>query len=123
MNQPSLLVAVDDLFFLSKIQAAARQMGVTPETVHSSDEVEAKLLGGQSIVIVDLSADGFSATDFITSVLRLRKTLDLRIVGFFSHTRLELKQRAESLGCDLVVPKSRLISELPSLLTSGKVGR
>jgi hypothetical protein len=37
-------------------------------------------------------------------------------LGFYPHTQVELRRRAEAAGFDLVVPRSRLARELPQLV-------
>jgi hypothetical protein len=39
-----------------------------------------------------------------------------RRLGWYPHTNVELKRRAEAAGFDLVVPRSRLARELPELI-------
>ena len=116
MNKPDVIIAVDDLIFLSKIQAASREAGVSIEIMATPDEVEKKLQGRQSMLIVDLNAEKFSPLELIDRVRKSSTSADTKIVGFFSHMQMELKKRAERLGCDLVLPKSRFIVELASLL-------
>ena len=38
------------------------------------------------------------------------------VLGFYPHTDAELRQRAEAAGVDLVVPRSRLVREMPELV-------
>jgi hypothetical protein len=37
-------------------------------------------------------------------------------LGFYPHTQVELRRRAEAAGFDMVVPRSRLARELPDLV-------
>jgi hypothetical protein len=37
-------------------------------------------------------------------------------LGFYPHTNIELKRRAEAAGFDMVVPRSRIARELPQLV-------
>lgn len=37
------------------------------------------------------------------------------VLGFHQHTDVETKRRAEAAGLDLVVPRSRMVRELPQL--------
>jgi hypothetical protein len=38
------------------------------------------------------------------------------VLGFYPHTDAELRQAAEAAGVDLVVPRSRLVREMPELV-------
>ena len=42
--------------------------------------------------------------------------LGLPVLGFYPHTEVELRERAEAAGVDLVVPRSRLAREMPELV-------
>jgi hypothetical protein len=41
--------------------------------------------------------------------------LGVPVIGFHQHTDVETKRRAEAAGIDLVVPRSRMVRELPEL--------
>lgn len=41
--------------------------------------------------------------------------LGVPVLGFHQHTDIDTKRRAESAGIDLVVPRSRMVRELPEL--------
>jgi len=38
------------------------------------------------------------------------------VIGFYLHTDTEMKARAESAGLFIVVPRSRMVRELPELV-------
>lgn len=116
-----LLVAVDDLIFLSRIQQEAGRVGIPVEKVLSVVEVESKSQRGAPMLIVDLNAEGFSAMDLVEAVRKLRTPTETKIIGFFSHVQQGLKQQAEKVGCDLVLPRSRFIEILHSLLRRERV--
>ena len=42
--------------------------------------------------------------------------LGLPVLGFYPHPDAELRQQAETAGVDLVVPRSRLVREMPDLV-------
>jgi hypothetical protein len=41
--------------------------------------------------------------------------LGVPVLGFHQHTDVETKRRAEAAGIDIVVPRSRMVRELPEL--------
>jgi hypothetical protein len=41
--------------------------------------------------------------------------LGVPVLGFYQHTDVETKGRAEAAGLDLAVPRSRMVRELPEL--------
>ena len=42
--------------------------------------------------------------------------LGVPVLGFYPHTEVDLRERAEAAGVDLVVPRSRLAREMPELI-------
>jgi hypothetical protein len=38
------------------------------------------------------------------------------VLGFYQHTNVELRREAEAAGVDTVVPRSRLVREMPELV-------
>jgi hypothetical protein len=48
--------------------------------------------------------------------------LDVPVIGFYQHTDTEMKARADGAGLEMAVPRSRMVRELPELV-SGLVSR
>jgi hypothetical protein len=42
--------------------------------------------------------------------------LGMPVLGYYPHTDAELRQAAEAAGVDLVVPRSKLVREMPQLV-------
>jgi hypothetical protein len=42
--------------------------------------------------------------------------LGMPVLGYYPHTDAELRQTAEAAGVDLVVPRSKLVREMPQLV-------
>ena len=115
-----VLAAVQDLFFMGKITAAAKRVGVPVEFVRQETELFQKteaitgLLPG--LLIVDLNN---ATPDPIEMIARLKADplrKQVRIIGFLSHVQQDLKRRADQAGCDLVLPRSVFSQQLDDLL-------
>ena len=85
-----------DLFFASKIDATLKAAG---------HEVTMAVTDDAEIVLVDLD---HAAPDSAPS--------DVPRLGFYSHTDMDTRRRAEEAGFDLVVPRSRMAREMPELV-------
>lgn len=113
-----VLVAVDDLFFVSKITATAQALGVPLRFAHTQDELIALALSEQpALLIVDLNGTGCSPLE---TIAQLKDDADLRhipIVGFLSHVQADLKVKATMAGCDRVMPRSVFSARLPEILS------
>ena len=116
MNQ-TVLVAVDDLFFASKITETARQLGISLLFARSQDEVIARALSEKpALLIMDLNSPRCRP---IETIGQIKEDADLRhipIGGFLSHVQADLKVKATVAGCDRVMPRSAFTAQLPRIL-------
>ena len=83
------------------LRAAGHEVSVTPTL---PDPVEADL------IVCDLD----------TADIEAIAATPLPTLGFYSHVDVDTKQRAETAGIDLVVPRSRMARELPQLVSSSR---
>lgn len=124
MEQSSdiILAIVDDMFFASKIRAAATAAGRAVTFVKSIPQLESEAADkAPSLVIIDLDSD---RTDPIQVIKQLKSTAlaSVPIVGFLSHVHVELKRTAEAAGCDYVLPRSAFAARLSELLAGNLEG-
>ncbi len=113
-------VLVDDMFFASKINAAAVQAARQIERIKTREQLEQLAATPPSLVIVDLNSDRI---DPIEAIEFLKSTPDLRaipIVAFVSHVQTELIRRAQAAGCDYVLPRSAF-SQMLNEIVSGNL--
>ncbi|MCA1815683.1 MAG: hypothetical protein LC746_04620 [Acidobacteria bacterium] len=112
-----VLAAVDDLFFASKIRAAAESLGVEYDSARSVESaVEKARAHRPDLVVADLQSqrcDPFALAESFKADAALR---DVPFVGFFSHVQTELRGRALASGFDRVVARSAFVKELPAIL-------
>jgi CheY-like chemotaxis protein len=114
-----ILVMVDDLFFVSKIQETARKLNVKVEFTKTDKEILERIeANGQekpSLIIIDLNS--VSAKP-LTTIPKLKAKLkkETSILGFVSHVQGDLKVKAQEAGCDAVMPRSAFSQNLPQLL-------
>jgi CheY-like chemotaxis protein len=115
-----VLAAVDDMFFASKIRAAAEHLRVEVRFVRSAEAaLESARREKPLLVIVDLHSklcDPFALAEALKADEQLR---GLRLIGFFSHVQTALQRRAEQSGYDRVMPRSLFTKQLPEILRSG----
>ena len=93
---------VPDLMLASRVQTSLQASG-------HEVELDAELpdeLDGIDLVVADLDA---------TAPDRLGE-LALPVVGFYQHTDVETKARADEAGLAIAVPRSRMVRELPELV-------
>jgi len=93
---------VADLMLASRVQTALEASGHEVER----DSAVPDELDGIDLVVADLDA---------LPPERLAE-LGVPVIGFYQHTDVETKKRAEEAGLALAVPRSRMVRELPELV-------
>jgi CheY-like chemotaxis protein len=110
---------VEDLFFLSKIQATGQKMNVKVEFVKSEKELTDRMKSNgeekPSLIIFDLNNANAKPLTLIPK-LKSKLKKGTSIIGFLSHVQGDLKQKAHDVGCDMVLPRSAFSQNLPQLL-------
>jgi CheY-like chemotaxis protein len=113
-----IIAAVDDLMFSSRIQAAARGLGVEVTFVRSAAAaVEQARRSRPSLILLDLNA---RSLDPMATIALLKSDPDLaglRVVGYVSHVQADVIAAARAAGIDEVLARSAFVARLPQLLT------
>jgi hypothetical protein len=111
---------IEDLFFLAKIQEAARKLGIKVEFVKGDKDVLTRITDAPeneraALLVFDLNN---TAAKPLTLIPKLRAKLkkSVSIIGFLSHLQGDLKMKATEAGCDTVMPRSAFSQSLPNLL-------
>jgi CheY-like chemotaxis protein len=102
-----VVAVVTDLFFQSRISAAARYAGRAVRFLPVVSSTE-----GHALALVDLDA----ATDVLEAIRRLKADSSAPVVAFGPHVDTAGRKAAREAGADRVLAKSRFVSELPSIL-------
>jgi CheY-like chemotaxis protein len=115
------LAAVDDLFFSTKIESAAKILGI--RLLLATDAFRARALLDESepdLVILDLSSRRCAPLDLIPAIKSDPRLSRTRLIGFLSHIQKELETAARTAGCDLVLPRSVFSAKLARILETGE---
>jgi hypothetical protein len=100
----SRVVAVTpDLLLGSKVEAMLASAGHDVTLAPSFQEAPWE---GAELIVADLDVVNPEAL----------VGLGLPVLGYYSHVNVETRQAAEAAGVDLVVPRSRMVRELPPLV-------
>jgi hypothetical protein len=97
-----VLAIVTDLMLGSRVSTALQGAG------HEVTQVAEmpKEAGEVDLIVADLDAAEPAGL----------AELGVPVIGFYQHTDVETKKRAEEAGLDLAVPRSRMVRELPELV-------
>src|SRR5215510_13989556 len=118
MEQPIVLVIVDDLFFLTKIQTTLKHLGMIGQVmtppVSLQDYIRTAMT--PALIIVDLTLRMDDAVAVIRTIRATERGVPIPILAFGSHVAVETRQQALQAGADRVVAKSELAHHLPDLI-------
>jgi CheY-like chemotaxis protein len=115
----TIIAAVDDMFFASKIRGAAEQAGRRLVFVRSRSELDENLASGApAMIILDLNSERLEPIQTIQYLKSQPALAAIPILGFLSHVQSELKTQAEQAGCDRIMPRSAFSQRLPELMSS-----
>ena len=113
----TIVVAVTDIFFYTKVRDALRPQGYTLERIRNQDEVAEKMTSVQPAALIlnmnDLAVDAFKALETIQSNPALRS---LPILAFANHEEVDTWRRAKELGVTKVVSRNEFSARTKDLV-------
>jgi DNA-binding NtrC family response regulator len=117
MTNPTILVAIDDLFFLSKITTALKAQGCTVRVATQvqpllKDAVDHKL----SLIILDLGIATMDPVHLIQEVRRIPQLKDLPVLCYTNHTQVPSWENKIKDNAIKVVPNSFISSNIGNLV-------
>ena len=115
----SVILIVDDLMFLPKLQQGVRHLGYTPLEATDEANLTRALFQSPVLVIVDLFSQSFDWEDLI-ALIKKSKAGPVPVLGFGPHVDLALRERALAAGCNAVVGRGAIAGKLPGLIDKHK---
>jgi CheY-like chemotaxis protein len=113
----TVIAAVDDMLFISKIRATAEHVGVDVRFVRNADAVLAGIRDNRpNLIIVDLHAQKIDPIALAVALKSDPELQAIELMGFFSHVQTDLMREATEAGYDRVVPRSAFSNDLASIL-------
>lgn len=119
---PAGLLLTDDLLFASRITAAAQTLGQQVRCVRAVSELDQPW--SPRCIFLDLSCVREPLENLVPR-LRQHHTPPPLIVAFGAHVDVAGLRAARQAGCDVVLPRSKLVQELPRCLPhwlAGSIG-
>ncbi len=111
MDRVGLLLC-DDLLFTSRITGVARDLGLPLRVARTAADLLAQAVS-PTCVLLDLHNEGLVLADVVR---QLRERGQPYIVGYGSHVDTATLKQAREAGCDLVLPRSKFVEDLPTAL-------
>ncbi|MBY0246521.1 MAG: response regulator [Nitrospiraceae bacterium] len=128
-NPKTILVAVNDIFFYTKVRDALRANGYTIEKARTQQDIADKAsLIAPSIIILDMNdmaLDSFQALETLKTDSRLNT---IPTLAFANHEEVDTWNRAKALGVTKIVSRNEfsartreLVNELVASKMTGKM--
>jgi CheY-like chemotaxis protein len=113
---PSGLLLSDDLLFASRITGAARVHQLSVKPARSLEQLlELARSETPSCVLLDLAFPGLVLVDLFHRLGEVCCPLP-RVVAYGSHVDVDGLRAARAAGCEVVLPRSKFVEELPRAL-------
>jgi CheY-like chemotaxis protein len=114
----TILVAVNDIFFYTKLRDALKPQGYQLERARSQQEVPDKLTTLKPAALVldmnDASLDGLKALETVRADNRFK---ELPVLAFANHEEVGTWQQAKRLGVTKIVSRNEFSSRTRDLVT------
>jgi CheY-like chemotaxis protein len=112
-----IVALVPDLLFGSKVVSMLE--GAGHEVVLCSQEDETWGAADRAdVLVVDLTSDEVDGATLVDSMRAGGELHGTRTVAFYSHVDAATRRRAQEVGFDLVVPRSRMAREGAALVAA-----
>lgn len=118
MASQTVVVVIDDLFFLVKVRTTLQHLGLGAEVLTTGSAVQdyVRTASAPALLIVDLT---LRADDPVAVIRTLRATdgnTGIPILAFGSHIAVDLRRQALEAGANQVVTKAEFSQHLPDFI-------
>lgn len=113
----TVVAAVEDLLFKSKVSETAAQLGVEAKFPRSPEKLlTAVRYSPPDLLILDLNSARFEPLKLLQSLKADAATEGVTTLGFLSHVQKDLAVAAREVGCDRIMARSAFTKDLPRIL-------
>lgn len=113
----TVIAAVDDMFFASKIQGAAEQLNIDIRFARNLDSVITTAQEtSPALIVADLQSQKIDAVELAKALKTHEQLRHIPLLGFFSHVLVDLQREAITAGFDKVIPRSVFSRDLAGIL-------
>jgi CheY-like chemotaxis protein len=110
------LLLSDDLMFTSRIVGTARDLGFSMQTARNAAAlISLAQKKPPACVLIDLANPSLAIADLLQQLREGDHPMPF-IVAYGSHVDTATLKAARAAGCDLVLPRSQFVAELPGQL-------
>jgi len=113
----TVIAAVDDMLFVSKIRATAEHLNVNIRFVRNVDALKSAARETQAgLIVVDLHSQKIDPMALAKLLKADEELRSIPLLAFFSHVETDLQREALRAGYDTVVPRSVFSRDLGKIL-------
>ena len=113
---PTVLLCADDLMLAVRVEAAAGARGYRLVALDGIADLAPALAAARPrAVVLDLTSPGFPLERVLAAV-RGAEGAAPPVLAFYPHVLKDVGRAARAAGCDLVVPRSQFMTDMPALL-------
>ncbi len=113
----TLLIAVSDIFFYTKIRDAFRPQGYTLERLRNSDDWMSKIENqAPKAIIANMNDDRLDVPNILREIKAHPKTQNIPILAFANHEEVTTWKLAKELGLNKIVSRNEFSTRTLSLL-------
>jgi hypothetical protein len=116
-----VLALTGDLLFGSRVQGSLTAAGHEVQLIADEPRLRARLgdpaKPTAAVLVVDLTDADLDGSRIVESLSLAGELTNTRTLGFYSHVDADARERAQSAGIDLVVPRSRMAREGAELVS------
>lgn len=120
----TILAALNDIFFYTKLRDVARASGFTLERTRTLDDVLARAAALQpAALVLNMNDEGLDAFQTIERLKADDRLKSIPILAFANHEEVETWRRAKELGVTKIVSRNEFSARTRDLveeLVSGK---
>ncbi len=116
-DEKTVLVAVTDIFFYTKVRDALRQSGYRLERARSQDDIALKASSLRpAALILNMNDDTLNAFQALTTLKSNPGLKGLPILAFANHEEVDTWNRAKSMGITKIVSRNEFSARTRGLL-------
>ncbi len=117
MDQKTILVAVSDVFFYTKLRDALLPQGYTLERARTQEEVTAKAASlHPAALILNMNDEKLDAFKALEAIKGDPQTGSLSVLAFTNHDEVETWRKAKELGVTKIVSRNEFSSRTRDLV-------
>jgi len=117
MNQKTVLIAVNDIFFYTKVRDALLPHGYALERARTQEEVPAKAASfSPCAMILNMNDEKLNAFEALAQLKAQEQLKTLPVLAFANHEEVDTWKRAKELGVTKIVSRNEFSARTRDLL-------